>query len=271
MTIDVLATATLAARAELGWRDPDGHVRATAVVPLVVDDAIVAALPFSAAATAAGLDAAPAVTVVFSDVRMAHRGWRPCAVPAAVDVSADRDGDWTWTGALDQEVRKYPPSRLLIDTPIQRREHWWYVPRWIVRMRPVAQAHAVARRQGPGDGVLFDSDGPAPTARTVAVDDWDAASLRLTALDRSAGPLSGAGPAAVFTHDFSIPDQERASALAVRGERDGRTVAVAARDGHRDLPPATLWRRLAAHARTERACRRALAAYDAGSPSAAAT
>jgi hypothetical protein len=268
MSFDVIAIAGRAARAELAWRGADDVLDAIAILPLTIAGDVVAALPIAYAGVARRLAGATSATLVFSDSRMALKGWSPCAVPVSVDVTADRTGEWTWTGALDQEVRKHPPSRLLIDTAIQRREHWWYVPRWVVRLRETAGARAIARRQGAADGVLFVDGGPAPSAHTVAVDDWAAAVVSLTRLDTSSGPPPSAGPAVLFGHDFSIPDQERTSRVALHGMLDGPHLTVSRREGDLQLPAPRLLDRLRAHYRLERACRRALSAYDA---SAAAT
>jgi hypothetical protein len=269
MRMDVAAVAASAARAELGWRDADGHLHATTFIPLVIGHAVVAALPFSRTTTARRLDGAVAATLVFSDSRMAWKGWSPCAAPVRVVVTADRRGEWTWTGALDQEVRKHPPSRLLIDTAIQRREHWWYVPRWIVRFEPIGAPVAVARRAGPDDGALFVDTSDRLTVDAVAVDDWEADEVRVLPLAAPHAERSD-GTALLFGHDFSIPDQERSSHLALHGDLDGRVLTVRRREGTLALPEPRLLHRLRAHYRLERACRRALTAYDS-SPSAAAT
>lgn len=270
MPFDVLTSAARAARAELAWWTADGRPDAVAIVPLVLDDDVVAALPFSEAAVARQLSQVSTATLVCSDSRMALKGWSPCATRVAVDVTADLTGAWTWTGALDQEVRKHPPSRLLVDTAIQRREHWWYVPRWVVRLRPTGAAWPVARR-GPDDGVLFVADVDAPAACSVAVRDWSADRVRTISLDPTTADLDGVGgPALLFGHDFSVPDQERTSRLALRGELDAGVVTVSGREGRLALPDTRLLRRLRAHYRLERACRAALEAYEA-SPSEAAT
>lgn len=265
MHVDVPAVAAVAARAELGWRG-GGRLHATALVPLVIDGAVSAALPFADVQLARRLASASVAVLVCSDSRMARRGWTPFAVPVQASVTADRTGEWTWSGALDQEVRKYPPSQLLIDTAIQRREHWWYVPRWIVRLEPVGKAAPVARRGGPDDGVLFAPEQGMLGAWPVAVDGWDDDVVDLTALD-AVRPLPDRSddPALLFTHDFAIPDQERASALAVSGVLQGRRLHVTAREGDRQLAPPRLLSRLRAHARFARACREALASYDAES------
>jgi hypothetical protein len=270
MTPDVIRTAERAARAELAWRDADGRLRAAAFVPLVIEGAVAAALPFAEAALAASLAEVDAATLAFTDSRMAWKGWSPLAVEVTVDVTADRTGEWTWTGALDQEVRKHPPARLLVDTAIQRREHWWYVPRWIVMLRPRGAPAAVARRQGPHDGLLVTAVGDVPAVRPVAVDDWEASDVEVTPLAEAAGwPPERGAQVLLFGHDFAIPDQERSSAVRLRGVLDGRVIAVSERDGALRLPPAGLLRRLRRQWDLERACRRALATSDASSSAAA--
>jgi hypothetical protein len=265
MQADVPAVAATAARAELGWRDDEGALHATAVVPLVIDGAVSVALPFADTPLARRLARATSAVLVCSDPRMARRGWTPLAVPVRVTVTPDRTGKWTWSGALDQEVRKYPPSQLLIDTAIQRREHWWYVPRLIVRLDPVGPTTSMARRGGPDDGVLITADGDGLGAWSVAVDDWDDDRVAMTALDARHPFADHPGQAALlFTHDFAIPDQERAVAFAVRGRLEGRRLHVTAREGARQLAPSRLVPRLRDHIRFSRACRQALAAYDAG-------
>lgn len=260
----VLTAAGLAARAEVAWRGPDGQLHLAAVVPHALRGAVVVALPFSRSALARALRRTATATVALTDSRMAWKGWRPLTVPVSVDVAADRAGDWTWTGLLDAEVRKHPPSRLLIDTPIQRREHWWYVPRWIVTLTPVGSARPVARRADPDDGVLCEADGAGGIAvRPVAVDDWDADVVAVTDLDGGAWP-PGPAPALLATHDFSIPDQERGSLLQLSGMRRGNRLEVVARSGSRALEPlGGVLRRIGRQRRLERACRRGIADYDA--------
>lgn len=268
MSVDVQAVAALAARAELAWRDASGALYAAPIVPLTIYDDIVAALPFSMTPLARALTAADEAVLVCSDSRMAWKGWKPCVAPVTVEITADRAGEWTWTGALDQEVRKHPPARLLMDTAIQRREHWWYVPRWIVRLRVRSGHTAIARRAGPDDGLLLTSEvSGALRVRSVAVDDWQADRISVTPLDAtSASEQPQPHDALLFTHDFSIPDQDRSRALEVIGTLEGRSLQVDERRGRLELPSPRLLQRLRRHYELERACRRALAVYDASSP-----
>lgn len=272
MTRDLRRVAAAAARLEVVWLAGDGALGATAVVPLVIDGRPVAALPFARSEVAERIADASRVAVVASDSRMAWKGWRPLVADVVAEVSADRTGRWTWTGALDQEVRKHPPSRLLIDTPIQRREHWWYVPRWIVAFAPVGAANPIARRQGPSDGLLcVERDGIVVVP--VAVEGWSVDEIRLVALgtgDHEGAVLRDAPNAMLFGHDFSVPDQERSTEVVVRGSVVGGVLRAVERRGTLALPPPRLVRRLRDRYELGRACRRQLRAYDA-SPSAAAT
>lgn len=268
---EVPGAAQHAARAELGWSEPDGRLRAFAFTPLVIDGTVVAALPFDRSPVVRAIEAATDAVLVLSDSRMALRGWSPWAQRVRADVVADRLGDWTWTGALDQEVRKFPPSRLLIDTPIQRREHWWYVPRWLIRLLPAGPAKAIIRRGGPDDAVLFTTTSGGLRAATVAVDDWDAQRIRLTALDPTTEFAQDASSRALlFTHDFSIPDLDRRTTFEVAGTQHGPWFEVEECRGSPTLgAPPGLIKRLSGHWRRERDCRRALASYDADSSVAA--
>lgn len=267
----VLDAAWRASRAEVAWSDRHGHLRAAAIVPLTIDGDVVAALPFARSALANALADVTRATLTLTDPRMAWKGWTALAVPVTVTVHADRDGAWTWTGALDQELRIHPPSRLLIDTPIQRREHWWYVPRWIVTMTPDAPARRLVRRAGAADGVLFWPDGDRVDALTVAVDDSDADTIELTPLDGRTWSADDS-QALLFLHDFSIPDQERAAAVEIVGVRSQRQLRVIRRTGAARFEPAGgVLRRVARQRALARACRTALAAYDDATSVAAAT
>ncbi|CAN5917365.1 hypothetical protein BH23ACT10_BH23ACT10_39840 [soil metagenome] len=267
----MITVAELAARAEVVWRTASGDLFATPIIPLVIDGQVVAALPFSQTPDARRLAEATTAVVVFSDSRMAWKGWTPCSVPVNVEVTVDRAGDWTWTGALDQEVRKHPPARLLMDTAIQRREHWWYVPRWIVRLHPRGPSTAIARRAAPDDGVLVTPTAPGGspglTAHSVAVDDWHGDAVVVTPLDTATmWDATTAHEALLCTHDFAIPDQERTSMFEVAGTLEDRCLRVTERRGQPDLPSTRLAHRIRRHFRLERACRRALAVYDASPP-----
>jgi len=246
-----------AAVAELAYTGHDGGVRVTAVTPLVFDGTPALALPYSERALVRALGASGDVALALSDSRLAYRGWQPLGMSGPVRVEEDAEGNRFQAHLLDQELRKHPPSRALLDTPVLRREHWWYVPRWIVRLTP-ARVRPLGRRTGPDEGVLAFAAGGSVDVDTVAVEDWAADPVAVRSLAGHDVERVRA-PAAVFTADFSVPDLERRVEYAVQGElRDGY-LRPATRSGMRTLPrPLTLRGRLRRLRELERACRREL-------------
>jgi hypothetical protein len=188
--------------AELLWRSPDGPPRALGVVPLLLGGRPAVALPWAfvddARAAAASSDAA----LVLSDPRLTGSSWRPLAITGGLTLVEDGEGSIFADQLLDQEVRKHPPSRALVDSPILRREHWWYLPRLILLLEP-ASVEAVGRRDGPDDAVLGVDDDRL-VVRTVRVGGWDADPMPL-----EGGPATVSGPAVLVGQEISVPDVER--------------------------------------------------------------
>ncbi|HVL99453.1 MAG TPA: hypothetical protein VM324_09210 [Egibacteraceae bacterium] len=247
-----------AAVAELAYVDGHGRPRATAVTPLVLDGGPAVALPYARSNLARALAASGTVVLSVSDSRMATKGWAPCAAGGTAEVVEDLEGRCFLGGPLAQELRKHPPSRELLDTPVLRREHWWYVPRWIVRVAP-QRAWPVGRRSSPAEGVLVTVSGPRQLAvDTVRVEDWDADRVVVTSL--AAHDLRGLrGSAVLFTHDFAVPDLDRWVEASATGELRAGVLHVTQRDGRTALPkPLTLVGRLRRLRDLERACRRGL-------------
>ena len=58
-------------------------------------------------------------------------------------VAIEDDGDWFDRAIRVQELRKYPPARLLLRLPGHRRLLWWYVGRAVVRL-PADGLRAIA-------------------------------------------------------------------------------------------------------------------------------
>lgn len=251
------ASWDLAAVAEVVYLDPAGAPHVAAVTPLLLDGRPALALPGARSALARALARSPSVALVLSDSRLAYRGWEPMAAGGVAHVEADPEGVTFGSHLLDQELRKHPPSRDLLDTPVLRREHWWYLPRWIVR---VACDHVrpVGRRPGPGHGVLAYAAHGRIEVDTVAVPDWEANRISLRSLTGRSGTQVRT-PAVLFTHDFTVPDLDRWVEQSAAGELRRMRLHVHERTGTRALPrPLTLlarWRRLRD---LERACRREL-------------
>lgn len=259
MTTDFFDSCQLAAVGEVGYRRPDGTVGAEPVVPLVLDGVPALALTFARAPLARQLAESGEAALTLSDSRLAYRGWVPLGATGRVHVDVDPEGvGFQTSGLMGQELVKHPPSRLLIDTPVLRREHWWFLPRWIIRWVDVDRVLPVGRRSGPDEAVLAYAGGGSIDVDTVAVDDWDAADIRVTSLaGRRLDELTA--PATLLVHDFSVPDLDRWSSLTVGGRLAGGRLRVKTRVGDaRVSPPRRLLDRLRTLRDLERACRREL-------------
>ena len=256
------ASAARAAVAEVAWPTSHGAIGVSILTPLESAGTVCFALPFADTELALALQAAGRAVVVVSDSRLALRGWQPLTAAVSLTVRADLDGDWLTTDMLEQLLRKQPPARRLLDTPLERREHWWYVPRWIVRVDGPPRVSEVGRRE-PDDGVLLADTGQGLRADTVRVGDWEADTVVLESL---AGRRLWPGPcrAVLCTHDFSVPDLERRSQFVVRGRLNDGRLQVDSRHGSRELPPPPSLRARLRDARAlRRRCRRYLSEWRA--------
>lgn len=224
--------AALAALAEVAWPTADGRVRCVALTPLVADGGPVFALPYARSGLARDLAAAPAAAIVLSDSRLARRGWAPLGATVSLSVTADPRGERFQDELMEQELRKHPPSRALIDSPLLRREHWWYLPRLVVGVVEVDRVRPVGRRSGPDDAVLAYTTGGTVDGDTVAVTDWDEPRIRLRSLaGRDPGAL-GDVPATLFSHDFAVPDLDARTERFAEGRLGGGRLRVDRRGGH---------------------------------------
>jgi hypothetical protein len=188
--------------AELLWRAPGGPPSAMGVVPLLLDGRPAVALPWAHAAAARAAAASDAAVLALSDPRLTGSGWRPLVVSGRLTLVEDADGSLFVDRLLDQELRKHPPSRALADSVLLRREHWWYLPRLVLVLEPVAVEDG-GRRDGPRDVVLGVDDGDL-RAQTVRVGDWDDDPLTI-----EGGPAAARGPATLIGQEISVPDVER--------------------------------------------------------------
>ncbi|CAN5281679.1 hypothetical protein BH20ACT9_BH20ACT9_05180 [soil metagenome] len=251
-------SAALAALAELAWPTTDGRVRCAALTPLVAGGPVFA-LPYARWGLAQDLAAAPAAAVVLSDPRLARRGWTPLGATVSLSVTADPRGERFRGELMAQELRKHPPSRALIDSPLLRREHWWYLPRLIVEVVEVDRVRAVGRRSGPDDAVLAYTTGGTVDADTVAAPDWDEDRIRLRSLAGRDHGAVGDVPATLFSHDFAVPDLEARTERFAEGRLAGGRLRVDRRGGQpRVAGPPGLLTRLRDLRDLRRACIRGL-------------
>jgi hypothetical protein len=260
--IDATALQSAAAatvRAELGFARPDGTVDGAVVTPLTADGDVVVALPYAERALAEALTAADAVVLVLSDARLTLGGWRALAATGRMQLEPDPEGARFRDGLVEDELRKYPPARLLANSLMDRRENWWFMPRLICRLTALQDVRPVSARRSPErHGTLVWADAAGLRADTVEV-----AELGGDRRVRSLGGarLAGAAdPACLVRHDCSMPDLERRSVLRERGRLESDVLRVAEREGAVALPgPPGLLVRIRQHRALARACRRELA------------
>lgn len=256
-TVPALASAVVA---EIAYTTASGEVDAAVVHPLPHDGAVVLALPFARSALAGALAAARAVVVVGSDARLVLRGWSAAAATGRMRVETDLDGRWFAEHLVEEELRRYPPSRLLADSLMQRREHWWYLPRHVCRLADVTWRASVGERDDPlTTGMLAWDAADGLRADTVAVAGTGGDRVLVRSL--AGRPLSGAAdPACLLLHDWSVPDFERRTALVLQGRLEGDRLVVERRRGDAALPrPPGLLSRWGQARAFARACRQEIA------------
>ena len=239
--------------AEVVWREPSGGLAVHGAVPLALDDQPVLALPYASVDLAGSLGSAGEVLLTLTEPRGAGRAFRPLALRCAPRLVPDPRGERFVADLLEQELLRYPPSRLLADSRLLRREHWWWLPRLLVHLdvRDVDGLHP--RPAGSGHLLAVDA-GDRVAAVVVDLADAGVAPVDLELL----GPAPPAGRAVLFGQE-ATPDMERWGRWCWRGDWDGRRLRVTHRPGAVGLPPVPnlLARWLAARA-LSRACRRAL-------------
>lgn len=244
--------------AELVWsRGEDVAPQAIGVVPLLLGDQPAVALPWAYAAQARAAAGARSAALVLSEPRLAGPSWQPLAGIGRLTLVEDSVGELFTARLLDQELRKHPPARAFADTPLVRREHWWYLPRLVLLLESPA-VQPVTRREGPLDAVLAVDDAGLQV-RTVRVQQWDTDPLALT------GGPAGSGPAVLVGQEVSVPDAERWTVHVTSGRYvDGRLVDVVPAQTRALEPVPGLRARVRRHRDLERACVRALRAEGHG-------
>ncbi|GIJ80033.1 hypothetical protein SAMN05443287_11719 [Micromonospora phaseoli] len=240
---------------ELAWIDPAGRPHARPVTPLLLTDKPAVAFPYAQASLARRVAAAPVAALVVSDDRLTGRSWHPAVLAGPPRLIEDRDGAEFSERLLTQELRKYPPARALIDSPLLRREHWWYLPRLIVVLDVVSATSVGARAGGSGE-VLAVAGDHGLHVDTVNRDGDGNGTIRLTSL---ADHPPATGPAVLLGHDFSAPDLERWTHWITRGRLTEGQLSVEQAPARTALaPPLSLWQRLTRQRRLARQCRQAI-------------
>ena len=220
-TGDVLAAVRSAATAELAWTE-DAAPMARAVVPLAAESGPVLAVPYAYAAWARSVATRPRVVLTLTDRRLCGGAWRPLVLTAVPRLVQDREGTRFAETLLGQELRKHPPSRALADSPLLRREHWWYLPRLVVHLDVVSAAPFV-ERSDEDDVVLVTARPGAEHEPLVRAARVVSRSRPLHLVARGGSLPEDASEALAFGHDFTCPDVERWVSWAAVGRlRGGR-------------------------------------------------
>ncbi len=246
---------------EVAWVDRADHPGAVTAVPLLDGAVPCVALTYDHADLRPALAAATAVAFTVTDSRSLPAGADAVAAVGRVSVTDDVTGEVFGDDLLDQELRKYPPTRTLADSPLLRRENWWYLPRILVRLDRVEEVRRLApRRDADRDALLVRDDGAGLRLDVVSAPDWTAPVVALRADTTLRGD---GGPVLAHGHDHSI-DRERWEGWDVRGTLEGDRLTVRERAGRAGLDPAplTLLQRWRGARALERGCRRGIAAAE---------
>jgi hypothetical protein len=222
VTLEVVRAVRASSVAELSWLTGDGEPRVHGVVLLPGPDGPVVAFTYADADVARAVAAAPEVVATMAEARSTGAGFRPTVLRGTPSLTEDRTGETFRRDLLAHELRRYPPSRLLADSPLLCREHWWYLPRLLVRIDVVAMRPFPARSH-PDDRLLAVADGGQVVVGTVRTEGERPGADRIPL--RAEAPLPP-GAAVLFGQDASFPDLEEWTRWSFEGDWDGTGLSV---------------------------------------------
>lgn len=242
-----------AATCEISWTGPEGMPHATALTPLSNEEGVTVAFTFAQSQQARAIADADTVAVTITDRRSGSSQWCPLIIRGTVSLRVDLEGNDFTDAHLPEELAKYPPSRVLVDSIILRREHWWYLPRLLVDITPTTVERFQERTKE--QPLLFTKDQRAHVLDASPIDlHGPEATTRLP-------ETVPTGPATLFNHNFSVPDFEQWTEWIATGEVSQQRFLPHAQEGTVDLPrPRGLFARYRHQTQLEKACRTALAA-----------
>jgi hypothetical protein len=259
VTTEEISASSLA---EVSWVVA-GLPRVHGVVPLVHDDVPVLAFTYADEDLAREVAASPVVALSLTEPRSTGAAFRPLVLVGSPRLVEDPTGDLFATDLLPQELRRYPPSRLLADSPLLQREHWWYLPRLLVRIDVDTVVQVPAREDPSRDHLLVVAGADGPVVRTARVADGAPELVSLASQDPPPP-----GPAVLFGQDASFPDLEQWAQWSYRGQWDGAGMQVEDAPARTGLgPPPGLIQRWRRQRALERRCIAALPSPSAGAKS----
>ena len=257
--MDLLSAWGRATVAELSWIAEAGPV-GLPVVPLVLDGRACVALPYAQFDQARSMAGGPVAWTVTDQM---SGGRVTAAAVGRVEVVEDPVGKRFIDHLLEQEVVKYPPTRLRSDSLMSRRENWWWTPRIIVTLAADGTGTEVVGRTRASDALLVRGGPGGPVVQVVTAPEWPGEpGTRVDVFGRDGSAVRGRGePALVYGHAHS-PDFERWERWHRSGRIEGERLVVEDAAGFPAdaLPPMRLLERYLAHRAVARACRAGLAA-----------
>ncbi|NYH78370.1 hypothetical protein FHR84_001692 [Actinopolyspora biskrensis] len=252
--------------AELCWVDGEGRPGAIAATPLSDGDTPCVALPYSWLPLVRELSRAEEAGFSVTDGRSLGAGDDGLVAYGPVRVREDLTGEGFLHGLLEQELFKYPPSRLLADSVLSRRENWWWTPRLIVEMPSPDRVVELAARVDPGRHALAVGDVSArPEVSTVSLDGFTTGRVKCSGLAGNE-PLRAAS-GVLFGHDYTASDFERWESWRMFGRFSADELLIEHREGDgpgRRLAPLGLLERVRRRHRLAKECRRAIVAAERG-------
>lgn len=238
MTTGAIASSSLA---EVSWLE-HGLPRVRGVVALLHGEHPVLAFTYADQDVARAVAGSTVVSLSLTEPRSTGTSFRPLVMAGRPRLVEDPSGDRFAAELLLQELKRYPPARLLADSPLLQREHWWYLPRLLVEIDVDGVAPLATREDAVRDHLLVVAGEAGPVVRVARLDDADQGTVTL----RADGPPQP-GSAVLFGQDASFPDLERWTQWCYRGWWDGTALQVEEAPAHTGLgrPPGLMqrWRR----------------------------
>lgn len=252
---DLLEAVRSSSLGVLCWASATGP-RCRGVVALDRHDRPALAFTYADAALAREVAGAPDVILALAEGRGTSPRFRAVLARGSARLVEDPTGVLFQRDLLEQELRRCPPARALADSPLLRREHWWFLPRLIVELE-VRTVEPLSPLTAAHDHLLVVDGADGTEVQPAAVRERVSGSLLLDVTGAAAGP----GRAALFGQDAAFPDLERWSQWTYTGAWDGGHLRVDHEPDRTGLEPVPgLLRRWRRQRALERRCREAIPA-----------